>query len=85
MYLSIFSLAGKTGVLIDPYKKESTMLEKTTTTVKSLPSTIRKHRAKIAVATTLGTVLWLDRKRVAEWNEFLTEHNLFETFYNFTE
>lgn len=61
------------------------MLEKTTTTVKSVPSTIRKHRAKIAVAATLGTVLWLDRKRVKEWNDFLMEHNLYETFYTVAE
>lgn len=57
------------------------MLEKTSSKINSTVAVIRKHRAKIAVVTTVTTMLYLDRKRVAQWNEFLTEHNLLDAFY----
>lgn len=58
------------------------MLEKTTSKINTTTALIKKHRAKVAVVTTLGVVLYIDRARVKQWNQFLLDNNLFETFYN---
>lgn len=58
------------------------MLEKTTSKINNSVALIRKHRAKVAVVTTLGVVIYIDRARVKQWNQFLLENNLYETFYN---
>lgn len=58
------------------------MNEKLNSKINSTVAGIRKHRAKIAVVATATTCIWLNRKRVQEMNEFLTEHNLFDTYYS---
>lgn len=58
------------------------MLEKTTSKINTTAALIKKHRAKVAVVTTLGVVVYLDRARVKQWNTFLLENNLLDEFYS---
>ena len=46
---------------------------------------VYNNRAKYAVAATLIGVGYLGIKRGQMWNEFLTEHDLYEAFYAFDE
>lgn len=57
------------------------MLEKTHSKINSAAATIRKHRAKIAVVATATTLIYLNRKRVQQLNEFLEEHDLTDAYY----
>lgn len=61
------------------------MLEKTASKINTTAALIKKHRAKVAVVTTLGVVLYIDRARVKEWNQFLLENNLFDQFYTLVD
>lgn len=48
-------------------------------------TTVRNHlvrnRAKYAVAATLVVCAVINKARVSEWDGFLTEHNLLDTYY----
>jgi len=39
------------------------------------------HRAKFAAGATATAFIWLMVWRVKEWDEFLRQHNLYDTYY----
>jgi hypothetical protein len=42
---------------------------------------IYTHRAKLAAGATAAAFIWLMVKNAQQWNEFLREHNLYDTYY----
>lgn len=61
------------------------MLEKLNSKTTTAVATVKKHRAKIAVVTTLGVVIYIDRARVKQWNQFLLENDLYDKFYTLVD
>lgn len=55
---------------------------------KSIVSTknfVKKHRVAIAVVTTAAICLKLNRMALADHDEFLKEHDLYDAFYSAAE
>lgn len=42
---------------------------------------LNRHRGKYAAAATAAACFALSRKSVNDWNEFLKENDLYETYY----
>jgi hypothetical protein len=49
--------------------------------IRTTKNFVSKHKTALAVGATAGVCLAIHMDRVRAFNEFLTEHELFDTFY----